>query len=173
MNGRRRQLIRPNKRRDKEDVGISRGGYFSVLGADDDSDSESHASLEEPLADTDVEVSSGEEKDDDGEGEAESANGDVPENHQEDERAEYQQRARGITRPLMPTKSQLERHYLEGHANYLAGCEYCARCRGRADKHFHSDKSSKEYLAGEDAIPTVSVDFAFLAQEIRIKRPLR
>ena len=46
-----------------------------MLGADDESDSDDHVSLEEPLADTDVEVYSGEEKDDDGEGEAEAADG--------------------------------------------------------------------------------------------------
>ena len=123
-----------------------------MLGADDDSESDGKASLEEPFVDTDVEISSGEEKNDDGEDEAKEDGAEGPDEHQEEvheQHAEDRRRARGIARPTLPTKAQLERHYLEGHSNYFAGCEFCARCRCRAEEHFQRDKRSKEYLEGE------------------------
>ena len=55
---RRRRLVRPNKQHVTDIVGNDRGGFFNVLGADDDSESDGKATLEEPLVDTDVEVSS-------------------------------------------------------------------------------------------------------------------
>ena len=54
---------------------------------------------------------------------------------------------------------------MTGHAEYLAGCEFCLRCRGRADKHMSAQKDMKDYLDGEDEIPMCSMDFCFLAQE--------
>ena len=92
--------------------------------------------------------------------------------HQDESQEEHVREkpvAKGITRPTTPTKQQLEKHYLEGHANYLAGCDYCVRCRGRADKHFKGDKDSKEYLEGEDGVPMISMDFCFLAQKTQDK----
>ena len=44
-------------------------------------------------------------------------------------------RARGIARPEPMTKAQLIEHDFEGHAKYHAGCEYCVRSRGLADRH--------------------------------------
>ena len=138
-------------------------GYFSVLGADDESDD--HASLGEPLFDSDAEFSDGENvegalkealEDDKGQ--------EAKEDHGMEEHARKPM-AKAIARPVSPTKVQLEKHDLEGHANYLAGCEYCVRCRGRADKHFKSGKDCKEFLDGEDTVPMVSMDFCFLAQE--------
>ena len=136
---------------------------ISALGADDESDD--HASLGEPLFDSDAEFSDGENvegalkealEDDKGQ--------EAKDDHGMEEHA-GRPMAKAIARPVSPTKVQLEKHYLEGHANYLAGCEYCVRCRGRADKHFKSGKDCKEFLDGEDAVPMVRMDFCFLAQE--------
>ena len=87
----------------------------------------------------------------------------------QEEHVEARPVAKAITRPLTPTIEQFEKHYLEGHANFLAGCDYCVRCQGRADKHFKSDKDSKENQKGEDGVPMVSMDFCFLAQKTQDK----
>ena len=141
-----------------------------MLGAGDESDD--HESLGEALFDTDAEFSeeeNGEEAierqdDRDGSQEASSHLADEP-GGGETQRVTRKPVARGITRPETATKNQLEKHYLEGHANYLAGCDYCVRCRGRADRHCSANKDSKEYLEGEDGVPMVSMDFCFLAQK--------
>ena len=147
-----------------------------MLGADDELDDQegsddgqsSHPSVEEPLFDTDTEFSEGERVEGAPVGEADGAGADQGAHHAEvgqGARAKEDRRARGITRPVSPTKKQLEDHYLSGHAVYMAGCECCLRCRGRADGHSSAQKDSKEYLDGEDEIPMCIMDFCFLAQE--------
>ena len=155
------QLVSP-KQASCDEV-VASGGYFEVLGAGDD-ESDDHSSLGEALFESDAEFS--------GEENMEKAEQGDREAHQDEAQEEHvgvRPVAKAITRPLAPTKSQLERHYMEGHANYLAGCDYCVRCRGRADKHFRSDKDSKEYLEDEDGVPMVSMDFCFLAQKTQDK----
>ena len=153
------------------------GGYFEVLGAIDESDD--HESLGEALFESDAEFSDenieeaiqsrdDRETNQDGSQEASSHLADEP-GGGETQHVARKPVARGITRPTTLTKQQLEKHYLEGHANYLAGCEYCVRCRGRADRHSTADKDSKEYLEGEDGVPMISMDFCFLAQKTQDK----
>ena len=157
---RRDQLVSPKQAKGSEVV--VEGGYFDVLGAGDESDD--HESLGEALFESDAEFSSDENVE-----KAEHGDQEAHQDEAQEEHVGVRPVAKAITRPLAPTKSQLERHYMEGHANYLAGCDYCVRCRGRADKHFRSDKDSKEYLEGEDGVPMVSMDFCFLAQKTQDK----
>ena len=165
----RSQLVSPQKAKYlNEDVG---SGYFGVLGADDEDDEledqegsddgqSSHPSLEELLFETDAEFSEEEKLEEAPAGQAEGAEADRGAHRQGvAERAQ----ARAIARPISLTKRQLEEHYMTGHAKYSAGCEYCLRCRGRADKHMSGKKDLKDYLDGEDEIPMCSMDFCFLA----------
>ena len=68
-------------------------------------------------------------------------------------------RVKGIPRPASLSKEKLEQHYLEGHANYDPGCEYCVRCRGLMDRHTRGESSE------DSEIPTMSMDFCFLCQK--------
>lgn len=175
----RSQLVSPQKNATNDsDVGR---GYFGVLGADDEDDEledqegsddgkSSHPSLEEPLFDTDAEFSEEEKLEEAPLGQAEGAEADQGAHHGG---AAKEARARAITRPTSLTKRQLEEHYMTGHAEYLAGCEFCLRCRGRADKHMSAQKDMKDCLDGEDDIPMCSMDFCFVWHKKIRKRQLR
>ena len=121
-----------------------------MLGAEDKSEGELDDDYDptEPLFDTDAEFSEDEAADGQQQAE-EEREGEVQDPQPEDpggwQHVKSRRRAGGITRPVAPTKEQLERHYAEGHANYLAGCECCLRCRGRADGHFQGGTSEQEY----------------------------
>ena len=115
---RRDQLVSPKQAKGSEVV--VEGGYFDLLGAGDESDD--HESLGEALFESDAEFSEEENVEEAiKQREDQEANQDEP----QDEHVKDKPVAKGIIRPTTATKQQLEKHVLEGHANYLAGCDYC------------------------------------------------
>ena len=49
--------------------------------------------------------------------------------------------------PLLPSKEQVEEHWIRGHVPYRNWCEVCVRAKGREMGHF--EKKGKERLVPE------------------------
>ena len=61
-----------------------------------------------------------------------------------------------LRHPRQPTEEEYDDHVCGGHSVYRSWCRACVASRGRDDRHMAN-------IGGkEDAIPTISLDYAFL-----------
>ena len=63
---------------------------------------------------------------------------------------------RAMRAPRSPTQQEVDDHQAAGHTPYRNWCRACVAGAGRRDRH------EKQRRAEERAVPTISVDFAFL-----------
>ena len=64
-------------------------------------------------------------------------------------------RAKGVRRPQVPTRMQIENHSLQQHVKYEPWCEHCVRASALAKQH--------RAVNGEmTTVPTVCADFCFM-----------
>ena len=64
---------------------------------------------------------------------------------------------RPLRAPGAPTKEEIDTH-MASHTPYCSWCRHCVAGRGRSDAHRRVDHS-------EDAVPTISFDYAFFGEE--------